>query len=506
LRTQYERWYDVHSWTGLVLGLGMFVVCFSGTVAVLFDQLEAWEQRPHLTVPAIEISDMQLDDVLENFTSEYPNAAEHFVLFLLPTKAHPWLRVRGFDEETSQLHMLNYHPGTAQVLGQANGNAEFLRGFHTDLHLPSPYGRYLVGIFGIVLLLLTVGGLMIHNKLRKNPVALRTGKNKQLFFSDMHKLIGVWGVVFHIMIAFTGAMIGLVGFVLLVFAFIRFDGDQEAAFNAILGEPLREAHELGELRSLQEFVRQTTVKAPDLKVTSLSVQHQFDRNSLVNVGTESATHLVNDKNYSYRGSTGELYSSLSLREQGPGLATFAAMTPLHYGTWGGVGLKLIYFVMGILLSSLAVSGVTIWVEKRIGQKREYYHYDRWYSGLALGICLGMPLATSALLVASVLGVLDASLIFFPILFSSIIFATLLHRRFPIAMMLSCASAILLAVAVFYDIIMRSHLPLTLDVLVVDVAMALGSICLGMFSAQQLRKRTAESLLGVDPQVVVYEPT
>jgi hypothetical protein len=74
------------------------------------------------------------------------------------------------------------------------------------------------------------------------------------------------------------------------------------------------------------------------------------------------------------------------------------------------------------------------------------------------------------------------------------------------MMLSCASAILLAVAVFYDIIMRSHLPLTLDVLVVDVAMALGSICLGMFSAQQLRKRTAESLLGVDPQVVVYEPT
>jgi uncharacterized iron-regulated membrane protein len=61
LRTQYERWYNVHSWTGLVLGLGMFVVCFSGTVAVLYEQLEAWEQRPHLNVPAVEIRDIPLD-------------------------------------------------------------------------------------------------------------------------------------------------------------------------------------------------------------------------------------------------------------------------------------------------------------------------------------------------------------------------------------------------------------------------------------------------------------
>jgi uncharacterized iron-regulated membrane protein len=495
LRTQYERWYNVHSWTGLVLGLGMFVVCFSGTVAVLYEQLEAWEQRPHLNVPAVEIRDIPLDAVLKNFTSAYPSAAANFVFFSLPAETHPWLSVRGFDEDTSQLVVLNYHPATAEILGEAKGNVDFLRELHTDLHLPSPYGRYLVGAFGIVLLLLTVGGLMIHNKLKKGSVTLRTGKNKQLFFSDMHKLVGVWGAVFHIMIAFTGAMVGLVGLFLMVFAFIRFDGDQEAAFKAILGEPLLEAHEPGELRSLQDFVQRTAEKAPDLQIISVSVQHQFDRNSLVNVGTESSVQLVNDKSYAYRGSTGELYSSLSLREQGPGLATFAAMTPLHYGTWGGVGLKLIYFVMGVLLSSLAASGVIIWLEKRIGQKRENYHYDRWYAGLAVGVCLGMPLATSALLVASVFGFLQASWIFFPILFASIILSALLHRRYPIAVLLSCASATLLAVAVISDVMIRSHLPLTLDVIVIDGAIAIGSVLLGMFSIQQLRRRTAKGLKG-----------
>ncbi|MEM7363685.1 MAG: PepSY-associated TM helix domain-containing protein [Pseudomonadota bacterium] len=480
MKTRYERWFDVHSWGGLLLGLLMYVVCFSGTVAVLFDGIQAWELRSHLDVGEVETLELPIDEIFNDFVQRYPEHTKESVFMDLPGEGHPWLGLSTFDAEAEKRVMLNYDPATGEVLGSAFTNAEYLRRLHTDLHLPSPYGRYLVGAFGIVLLILAVGGILIHNKLRKESVSLRTGRSRQLFFTDLHKIIGLWASPFHILIAFTGAMVGLVGILLLVFALVRFDGDQDAAMSELVGAPLEETNQPGELLPLSGFVRNFASQAENVDINFVSVQHREDANSAVRVGGAMPAQLVSDVQHTYVGTTGALYQRQSLREMGAGFAIFGSMTPLHYATFAGFGLKVIYFVLGIMLTSLAASGVVIWAEKRVARKSAYFDYDRWYIGMTIGTCLGMPLATGALLLGAVLAI-DATASFFPVLFLSMAIATVGYRRFPATAMLSMASAIVLFLCVAIDVTTRSHLPLTVEVFTINASCLLGAVSLAWFA-------------------------
>lgn len=62
-----------------------------------------------------------------------------------------------------------------------------------------------------------------------------------------------------------------------------------------------------------------------------------------------------------------------------------AADPLHFGTWGGLPTKIVWFLFGLLLTSLSVTGVAVYalrLKKAEGPaKRRFGSLGRWWNGM-----------------------------------------------------------------------------------------------------------------------------
>ncbi|MEO1407962.1 MAG: PepSY-associated TM helix domain-containing protein, partial [Pseudomonadota bacterium] len=71
-----------------------------------------------------------------------------------------------------------------------------------------------------------------------------------------------------------------------------------------------------------------------------------------------------------------------------------AMSPLHYGTYGGIWLKLLYFILGLSLSVITALGSMMWIERRKhgneGSKSEAFYNRLGYFNT--GVIMGLPVA------------------------------------------------------------------------------------------------------------------
>ena len=81
---------NAHSWLGVMLSGILFLVCFSGTLAVFHQELERWEQ-PHI-VEMNSVSSEQVDHAMSTFLNQHPEPTDHlYVVF--PTSDIPRLVV-----------------------------------------------------------------------------------------------------------------------------------------------------------------------------------------------------------------------------------------------------------------------------------------------------------------------------------------------------------------------------------------------------------------------------
>jgi uncharacterized iron-regulated membrane protein len=87
---------------------------------------------------------------------------------------------------------------------------QFLRQTHVRL-LMGLWGRVFVGVLGVSLVLSCITGLWIYRGWIKKMFTLRLGGgwgNRQPW-AELHKFIGVWSLLFNILIGLTGAVLGI---------------------------------------------------------------------------------------------------------------------------------------------------------------------------------------------------------------------------------------------------------------------------------------------------------
>ncbi|MDR5667822.1 PepSY domain-containing protein, partial [Burkholderia cenocepacia] len=70
-------------------------------------------------------------------------------------------------------------------------------------------GRIFVSLWGIVLLVLIVAGVVVHRKRWPDAARIRRGNGLRVALFDLHAWIGLWGMPWLVLFAFTGALSGL---------------------------------------------------------------------------------------------------------------------------------------------------------------------------------------------------------------------------------------------------------------------------------------------------------
>ncbi|MEM8995403.1 MAG: PepSY-associated TM helix domain-containing protein, partial [Acidobacteriota bacterium] len=392
-----ERFYDLHSWIGAVGGLVLFICAFSGTLALFERDLLAWE-RPAVRLAPGGAERMAVDPLLERARARLGNDKDLFVV--LPSADGARLHARSLDGGDVEEVFVDPYSG-AVVDGESGHTAfEFLTHLHTDLHLPRPIGRYLVGLLGVVLMMSLISGAMAHPKVIKDLFLLRWRPSLRLTASDVHKQVGVWGLVFGMVIAFTGAVIGLLGLIAPLMVLSAFGGDVGEATEAFSGPRFDAVGRPAEMLPVGPLVAEVEEQRPGFKTTSLLFEHWGDEAAEVAIILDRSPYRQLTAGETHRVSLVDgttLYAS-SFTERGLGARLFGAMQPLHYGRFAGLGLKLLYFVSGLVLSLGILTGSMIWLERRRSAARGKDRYF-WLGRLHLGVSLGL-VAASALAVAA----------------------------------------------------------------------------------------------------------
>lgn len=358
-----QRLFTLHSWAGIVTGLLLFIVCCSGAVVVFKHEIDLWANPSLARLPRSD-KPASLATVLAQLQARYPGATIETIA--LPDAINPsyfaFVRERGAPAGTRTKVALRSDTGA--VVGPVDSQlGQYLRMLHVFLFFGP---RWIVGFLGVAMLVLIATGIVIHRKILAELFTLRWGRSFRVVMSDLHKSAGIWGLGFHLLIAATGAWMGL--------APLFEQGYQYLATPAAMAAPKpprrAEGSEPAPMQSLDVLYATAQQAVPGLQARYVSLRRWGTSAAEAGFTGNLQGHLASTARVDIHAATGVPKNVHDPRTAGFWSLVNGLMEPLHFGDFGGLALKWLYFFLGMTPAFLSISGTLIWLDARQQRQRE----------------------------------------------------------------------------------------------------------------------------------------
>lgn len=397
---------SVHTWVGLLSGMLLFIAFYAGAITVFVHELEGWE-RPSEAAPAHAESMLRAQALVDGLLQAHPDSAHDFTL-VLPGEHGAQPSVFWFDQATGERRKLvaDAAQGIDEVPARG-GFVEFIYDLHFTAGLPQTLGTYLFGVACILYGLALVSGVVLYAPaFLKDLFALRTGKNLKRLWQDAHNVVGVLSLPFHVIFAWSGAVL-TIGFVMLApFQFLVFQGKllDVLEMDFAIAPHVEPAGEIQPMLPVAELLRRAEIALPGMEVGSLSYHDAGDAHAQVTAyGELPQGRLAGFGGVALSATTGDVINALGPKDFPPGMAMLQGLTALHFGNFGGQAVKWLYFLLGLAGAFLFYSGNLLWIESRRKRRQiEQPKRTRFMAGLTLGVCIGCMAGVSAVFLAAAL--------------------------------------------------------------------------------------------------------
>lgn len=419
-----KKLYLIHSWVGLVTGILLFVIAFTGALSVFGrPEIKIWANPDIRTPPSISAA--AIERVIEKHAAEVPEHYREEILVYLPgTRAFTHLTILFENHEEQQAVLFVFDNNTLELIDKKEGPirelfadapmdiADFVVHFHADLHLGRPVGLLTTGLLGLTLLASVVTGFIIHRKKLANLFTFRRRKSFDVTLADSHKIFGIWGMIFYGVISFTGAFLGLAAVILIpAAAFVSFGGDQAKLVETFNTAPEPIVANVAAKTQIATVLDHAVSYDEDMRIELVRIYAYGDKNAKIyanGVGSEQVARLT----MAYEGSTGKFQEAFGQFGKVGGFSAqvLDLMFPLHFGNFGGAFVKLIWTILGIATALLPLSGLMLWIERGLKSQSPQFSrgtYQR-FNQLVVGSCGGVILASAALFPTQVLLQLEAA--------------------------------------------------------------------------------------------------
>ncbi len=385
----------VHTWTGLIAGLALFIAFYAGAITVFHEDIHAW-QSPHDRLAAVE-SLAQGQALVEKIVAEHPAARESVRLLLGKPGAPQHTAI--WQENGEWLH------ATSEGLDAPHSElSDFVYQLHYSLGLPATPGLYLMGVVSVIYGLAIVSGLILYlPTFMRDLFALRFGPNLTRMWRDAHNLIGVLSLPFHVMIAITSAVFCLGTLTTSVFDFAVFERvlapkQNELIFAAPLAKAAGKPAAMLAPAQILEIGRRI---APDFEAGALHFERYGDANAQVSLGGTSPRALDGFSTLTLSAVDGHAIGIQVAGQRDANHASLSGFYGVHFANYGGYLVRTAYFLLGLAGAFLFYSGNLLWIASR--RKRDASVPPRthlWMARMTVGVALGCCVAVSALFVAT----------------------------------------------------------------------------------------------------------
>jgi uncharacterized iron-regulated membrane protein len=410
VRSEIIRIYKaVHTWTGILSGMALFVAFYAGAITLFKEQLADWATPPAASAAErIPLSEAQT--LITKTIASQPDAVGELEIHIDRAELLTWKVQEGADEhdQLSARHFVAQLGSDGSVRAaesQRTQLAELIDVLHRVVGLPvdTDLNRTFMGVIAVLYFVALASGLItLLPSLIKDFFALRVGPNLKRMWLDAHNIVGLGSFPFHLIMALTAAVFAFHDPIYFVQNTLIHDGKLAAAFRPAAAPGSDQPRDPSTMVSPQEIVARVKAEAPDFEPTVLRYMRVkgpspsvfvfgHDRRGALEQRALGGIAMIDP----YTGritSTAYLPGRQSIPETM--LASFFA---LHFGSFGGAPLKWMYFVLALLGAWLVYSGNLLWIESR-GRKAKarvdggaipvQRRDTRLMASATVGVCLG----------------------------------------------------------------------------------------------------------------------
>jgi uncharacterized iron-regulated membrane protein len=400
----FTRAWDVHAWAGVLGALVLYVMFLAGGLALFREELGVWEEPaaqagpgPSTTLEASLARAIAGIGTVPKDMWLYPPRGDRGGMKLLYESGGTW-RTVWLDQRGSPPIELREHL------------ADFLYALHFLWHEKTgraPY--YTAGALAVLMLLAIATGVLLHLKdLVRQLQQFRPGAGRRVLFSDLHKVLGVMGLPFQILYAYTGALIVLTP--LLLPAVSRaFGPETQRAGLAEWGEletPPPSPGPIARVLSLDVLAERARSRLRD-PLDYLHLVHHGRDNGTLEAWARSTSDPSAERSVRLRELDGALDTQAPRALVDGTGSTKGWIFGLHFTRYSGPLVRVLGFVLALAAGATLLTGNFIWLARR--EARSVGAGNRLLSRLTAGVGGGMLVAVAALFLASRLLPLDAAL-------------------------------------------------------------------------------------------------
>jgi len=395
----FKLHWDAHSLSGVLTGLLLFIVFYAGAFALFRNELSIWAD-PALR-PKGPGSPLVTTLVRPHWDAHPPKqGSDVLVVFPFDGRSFYWLR---YEDESGERvdRWIGADSGQALPPRGRSRLGETLYKLHYFEQLGLP-GRLTAGLLAVVMGFSLITGLLIHlRKLPDKVHAFRPRKKLTTALADAHTALGTLGLPFSLMYAVTGAFFGLIIVVLAPLNVVVFEGDEGKLQSLLSGvsPPRFEASGAAAVMAPPHaFVDAVETSWGEFEPVLVKYHGWGDKNAFVTVDGRSTTHFLRSGKAVLDASTAELLDESSLAERSSLRTTIAMFTSLHFGSFGDLLGRVLFFVLSLAMAGVLLSGNVLWLSarRRSGRTSPFAHrlLERATVGIGCGLVFAIPFAFS----------------------------------------------------------------------------------------------------------------
>jgi uncharacterized iron-regulated membrane protein len=348
--------FKLHSLIGLFTGLLLLVISLSGSALVFHEEMDA-TLNPELLKVKVLSEKVPLNKVYATVKERYPEA-QSIRFRHLPADQDHSIEMNIVREGTYYLVYVN--PYTGEIIGERERFTflmDWLLRFHYSL-FGGEKGQMVVAILGLLLILSLLSGLIVYRKYITKVLLFKVSlklKNWRQGSSELHRIVGVWSLLFNLIITSTG-------FYMLYPALLPSSGKEEIE---IVKKPI-------ELKvDLQSLLSKGSKQLQGFVPYSISIPSDSLGPITITGGVEEANPVSSPYSsfVSFHQESGEIITVYDIRKSSLAERLDSSMYPLHFGNYGGLFIKILYSLLGLTPSLLSITGFLLWWRQK-GNKHQ----------------------------------------------------------------------------------------------------------------------------------------
>jgi uncharacterized iron-regulated membrane protein len=350
--------FKIHGWVGLVAFIPLLVICLTGSLLTFKYEFENLV-RPHMVTVNLRDDRLSMDTLKDKVNDQFTNREiVGWVLFQNTSRSDVvYLMEKGTD--TWQHIYVNGYSG--EILSEPALMDDYLSDWLLELHvefLLGDKGLLITTLFSVLLIMLGVTGFMLYKKFWKTLFRVRWKARRILFFSDFHKQVGFLSAPVFLVLGITGGYWNITHYL------HELEHEQEHLQEG--GHFVMQERLYNDSISIDSLINQAEKKLSGFKATYITFPYEEDIQFSIYGDVKSGNPLNSEyaSTVSFNRQSGEFISDYDIRTASFLNAFLDSFRPLHFGLFGGLFVRIVWCLVGLMPLILSITGVYMWWVRR----------------------------------------------------------------------------------------------------------------------------------------------